>query len=169
MNRRHNLEGWLRDVRSCLNADRYDTLGAGMLDMLRDVLEEVTDDGGTTDESDADDLEPEDDHDDVGMLGPGECINPRKERLRAARSGRVPVGGAAGMANPMARNVPQEGRSRRSGAAPLAGAGCDVNIKRRTLQVDGVPVLETPKGRRKATRGSSSSRGRKAVKRAKAK
>jgi len=129
MNAYHNLAGWLRDLRAVLNDRASYQLADSYYWQLADLLTEMFDDIGDAnegdigdDEPDADDLESTDADVDVVVQrardsGDAGSVH-RRSRTRSVRK----VGGSAGMADTLPRDV-QAKRSRgRSGPAPLAGA-----------------------------------------------
>jgi len=131
MNAYHNLAGWLRDLRAVLNDRASYDLADSYYWQLCDLLTEMLDDlecndaieGLGPDESDADDLESTDADVDVVVQrsrdsGDAGSVH-RRSRTRSVRK----VGGSAGMADTLPRDVQASGRSRRGRAAPVAGAG----------------------------------------------
>jgi len=130
----HNLAGWLRDVKSVLTDEGY-PLADSYYWELRAVLEQLLDnvptetvDGDESDiigddESDADDVESEDGLADVVVQRPGDRGDASTVRRGPAARRTRKVGGAAGVADPLPRPVPEEGRSRRGRTAGVARAG----------------------------------------------
>jgi len=130
MNAYHNLAGWLRDLRAVLNDRASYDLADSYYWQLADLLTEMLDDverntevfGHGLDESDADDLESTDADVDVAVRRTRDGGEPgsvhRRSRTRSVRK----VGGSAGMADTLPRDVQAKGSRRRGGPAPLAGA-----------------------------------------------
>jgi len=131
MNAYHNLAGWLRDLRAVLNDRASYDLADSYYWQLADLLSEMLDDverntevfGDGLDESDAEELEPSDDDVDVVDERPRDSGNAgsvhRRSRTRSVRK----VGGSAGMADTLPRDVQAKGSRSRSRPAPVAGAG----------------------------------------------
>jgi len=126
MHEYHNLAGWLRDVRACLNnlrdSDRAGTNLATLHDLLQEVLEMFDDSGSDHDEPDADELVGEDDLDDVDVPGPGDSRGPGALRRRDAPRRVLSVGRFASVGDVLPRDGKEEGSSRRSRPAPVARA-----------------------------------------------
>jgi len=137
VNAYHNLAGWLRDVRGVLNAGPRDDLAATyhdqMVDLLTELMTESIEDvveakqlalpGVGPDESDSEDMESEDADLDAAVQRPRVSSLARKDPSRPLPSGKGKMGGAAGMADPLPRDVQAERSSRRSRPAPVARTG----------------------------------------------
>jgi len=129
MNAYHNLAGWLRDLRAVLNDRASYQLADSYYWQLADLLTEMFDDIGDAnegdigdDEPDADDLESTDADVDVVVQrardsGDAGSVH-RRPRTRSVRK----VGGSAGVADTLPRDVQTKRSRSRSRPAPLAGA-----------------------------------------------
>jgi len=124
VNAYHNLSGWLRDVRACLDdlrdSDRAGTNLAMLNDLLQEVMEMFDDYRSDDDEPEADELVGEDAYDDVDVPGPRDSGGPGTVRRRDAPRRVVPVGRLTSVGDVLPRNLPEEGGSGRSDAARVA-------------------------------------------------
>jgi len=135
MNAYHNLAGWLRDVRAVLNHGDRDDLGATYLAQVCDLLTELTmgvigDEverqlellGNGADEPDAEDVESPDADDDVVVQRSGNGSRPGEIVMRSIPGRKRTMGGAAGVADTLPRDVQKSGRGSASRTPAVAGA-----------------------------------------------
>jgi len=128
-NQYYNLMGWLRDVRGVLGGhdERSESYRVQLLDIVEELTVAVGIDGFEyddvrDDESVSEELEPPDADDDLVVQRPGVGRRARAERRLVGPSRVDKVGGSAGMADEVPRDVPAEGKRRRGRAAPVARA-----------------------------------------------